>query len=100
MIQLKIIFIVLFAVIPTAYGKTYYSEADQAAVIYFMPDETTVNAVYCSGIDDSTARQITRSVRASQEYDQTLCEKILNEGISQRYRKNKGGFLQAKLFIN
>ena len=69
--------------IQSAYGITYYSEVDQVVVIYFMPDETTVNAVYCSGIDESTARQIARSVRASQEYDQTICVKISNEGISQ-----------------
>ena len=89
MIQLKIIFIVLFALIQTAYGKTYYSEDIQSAVIYFMPDETTVNAVYCRGIDESTARQIARNVRASEGYDQTVCEKILNEGISQASVESK-----------
>lgn len=83
MIQSKIIFIVLFAMVQSSYGKTYYSEVDRAAVIYFMPDETTVNALYCSDIDKSTAGQIARNVRASEGYSQDMCEKISNEGASQ-----------------
>ena len=90
MIQLKILFIVLFAMlVQSAYGKTYYSEVDKSAMIYFMPDETTVNALYCSGIDQLTASQIARGVRASQEYDQTLCEKLSNEGVSQTSLESK-----------
>ena len=89
MIQLKIIFIVLFCMAQFAYGKTYYSEVDKAAVIYFMPDETTVNALYCSDIDKSTARQVARNARASQGYDQTMCERISNEGVSQTSLETK-----------
>ena len=58
-------------------------------MIYFMPDETTVNALYCSDIDRSTARQISRNVRASQGYDQTMCERISNEGVSQTSLETK-----------
>lgn len=67
-----------------AQAKTYYTADGNAGLIYFMQNDSTINAAYCEGLTNSEISTIAKNIRSGLGTGQALdsrCELLSSAGI-------------------
>lgn len=80
----KILIIVTICAFSTiAQAGAYHDPENNAAVIYYMQDANTVNALYCNDLDKNATLSTMKALKSNSEnYDKAKCEKLSEKGIT------------------
>ncbi|MCB0361428.1 MAG: hypothetical protein KDD35_01815 [Bdellovibrionales bacterium] len=79
-------------------AKSYFDAVENSAVIYFMQDENTVNALYCLNIEKSSVWLMVHNLKSdSSHFDENKCQKLSIKGITLESIKEKVPMLKQQL---